>query len=252
VPNAIAWLAFLAAFALTVALPVAAAAWLRLRHGVSFWIFEVAAGLYLVNLVVQMPVFRGLTVAGLQGGVLLAPAIHALSEETTRYLSFRAGRTMRSARHAGGALVAGLGHGAMEAAIFALILGETVAVATLAPDALRAQGVDPVQLTSQLTSSIAAFTAIRLAAIACHVGFATLIVLAYRRSIVFLPLAMVVHLAFEATTSALQSGGPWRVLAFTAWAAGAAALVVWARRSRWLQRTTEVESEQGAAAEVRL
>jgi hypothetical protein len=247
-PNVLAWLAFVLAFALTVALPTAAAAWLRVRRGVPFRVFEVAAAFYLLNLVVQAPVFRGLTAAGVQGGALLAPAIYALCEETLRYLSFRAGRAMRSARHADGALVAGLGHGAMEAAIFALILGWTVAMATFAPDVLRAQGVAAVLSPAAVAGSMALFSAGRLAAIACHIGFATLVVLAYRRSPAFLPLAVVAHFAVDATTFGLQaSGGPWWVLAFAAWAAGAAVLVVVARRSRWLRAEAEVVAAEELA-----
>jgi uncharacterized membrane protein YhfC len=249
VPNVLAWLAFLVAFALTVALPTAAAAWLRLRRGVPFRVFEVAAAFYLLNLVVQVPVFRGLAAIGPQLGAVLAPAIYALCEETLRYLSFRAGRTMRSARHADGALAAGLGHGGMEAAIFALILGWTVAMATFAPDVLRAQGVAPLQSPAGLAGSMALFTAGRLAAIACHVGFATLVVLAYRRSVAFLPLAVVAHFAVDVTTFGLQArGGPWWVLAFGAWAAGAAALVALTRRSGWLRQEAGVPAEELAAA----
>jgi uncharacterized membrane protein YhfC len=240
-----AWLAFGVAFGLTVVGPVAIAVWLRLNRDVPFRVLEVAAVFYLLNLAVQVPIFRGLAAVGLPAGTLVAPAIYSLSEEVTRYLSFRAGRAMRSSRHADGALVAGLGHGGMEAVIFVLLLGWTVAAATFSPDALRAQGIDPAQAAAGVATSVAVFTAGRLAAIGCHIGFATLVVLAYRRSIAFLPVAIVAHFAVDATTFGLQSrGGPWWVLAFAAWAAAAAALVLWSRRSGWLRRQSETAPQQ--------
>jgi len=145
---------------------------------------------------------------------------------------------MRSSRHDDGALIAGLGFGGMEALIFALILTWTVVSVTFAPDSLRAQGIDATQTVNGVVGSGALYGVSRLSAIVSHLGFSTLSVLAYRRSVAFLPLAMAAHFAFNASTSQLQAlGAFWWVLAMIAWAAVSGLFVVWVRRARWLQRT---------------
>jgi uncharacterized membrane protein YhfC len=244
------WVAFLAMFALTALAPAATALWLRLRRDVPIRVFEIAAGFYLLNLAVQVPIFRLIgNRPGLLGPVLaplLAPAIYSLSEESLRYLSFRAGRTMRGSRHADGALTAGLGHGGMEALIFAFVLTSTVVSVTFAPASLNAQGIDATQIANGVMVSGAVYTVSRLAAIVCHVGLATLCVLAYRRSLAFLPIAVLVHFALNAGTSRLQAaGGPWWVLVLVAWAALFGLLAVWVRREGWLRRSPPPPASPG-------
>jgi len=178
VTLAVLWLAFLVMFVLTVGAPTAAALWLRLRRDVPIRVFEISAGFYLLSLLVQFPVF-GLTgnravLLGPLLAPLVAPAIYALSEESLRYLSFRAGWSMRGSRHDEGALMAGLGFGGMEALIFALILTWTVASVTFAPDSLRSKGIDATQTASGVIGSVATYSVSRLAAVACHLGFSTL------------------------------------------------------------------------------
>jgi uncharacterized membrane protein YhfC len=230
------WGAFLVTFLLTAGGPVAAAIWVRQKLGVPLRVFEVAAIFYLLNLAVQLPVFGLLGRAGLHGGLVfaavLAPAIYAVSEESMRYLSFRATGTMRGQRTADGALMAGLGHGGMEAIIFALSLAWTIGVATFAPDALRAIGVDAGRTLDNLTAFSATFTISRLCGVVTHLGFATLIVMAYRSSVLFLPLAMLAHLAVVASTSALQASSslPIWLLVLAAWAVASAAFVALVRR----------------------
>lgn len=238
------WVAFLAMFALTALAPAATALWLRLRRDVPIRVFEIAAGFYLLNLAVQVPIFRLIgnraVLLGPLLAPLLAPAIYSLIEESLRYLSFRAGRTMRGSRHADGALMAGLGHGGMEALIFAFVLTSTVVSVTFAPASLKAQGIDATQTANGVIVSGAVYTVSRLAAIVCHVGFATLCVLAYRRSLAFLPIAVLAHFAVNASTSRLQAvGGPWWVLVFVAWAALFGLLAMWVRREDWLRRWSE-------------
>jgi len=253
VTLAVLWLAFLVMFVLTVAAPAAAALWLRFRIDVPIRVFEASAGFYLVSLAIQLPVSgqvagRGLLLGPLLGP-LLAPAIYALSEESLRYLSFRAGRAMRSSRHDDGALMAGLGFGVMEALIFALILTWTVVLVTFAPESLRAQGIDPTQTASGVVGSGAVYCVSRLGAIACHLGFSTLSVLAYRRSVAFLPVVIAAHFAFNASTAGLQAlGGPWWVPAMIAWAAASILVVVWVRRAGWIQRTATAPTPHATAA----
>lgn len=247
------WLAFLVMFVLTVGAPTAAALWLRLRRDVPIRVFEISAGFYLLSLVVQFPVF-GLVgdravLLGQLLAPLIAPAIYALSEESLRYLSFRAGSAMRGSRHDDGALMAGLGFGCMEALIFALILTWTVASVTFAPDSLRRQGIDATQTASGVIGSVATYSVSRLAAIACHVGFSTLCALAYRRSVVFLPLVVAAHFAFNASSSRLQApGGLSWLLGVVAWAAGSALVVVWVRHTGWLRRSAQKPTPHATAA----
>lgn len=250
---AVLWLAFLVMFVLTVGAPAAAALWLRLRKDVPIRVFEISAGFYLLSLVVQFPVFglagNGAAMLGPLVAPLAAPAIYALSEESLRYLSFRAGWAMRGSRHDDGALMAGLGFGGMEALIFALILTWTVASVTFAPDSLRGQGIDATQTATGVIGSVAAYSVSRLAAIACHLGFSSLCVLAYRRSLVFLPLVMGAHFAFNASTSRLQTlDGLWWVLAVVAWAAASGLVLVWVRRAGWLRRSAPEPTPHATAA----
>jgi uncharacterized membrane protein YhfC len=243
------WAAFAVMFGLVVVGPGVAAVWLRSRLGVPLRVFEVAAGFYLLNLVVQVPVFRALAGAGVRGGLaftaLLAPAVYALCEETLRYLSFRATRAMRANRTPDGALMAGLGHGGMEAALFALSLGWTLALATFAPEALGSAGVGLSLTPGDFGAFFAVFTVSRLSAIASHLGFAVLVVAAYRRSLLFLPAAIGAHFAVDASTFGLQAigAGSWWLLVFAVWAAAGGLLVAWSRRGR------ERERERAAAAQ---
>jgi uncharacterized membrane protein YhfC len=227
------WVAFLVTFLVTAAGPVAAAVWLRRRLGVPLRVFEVAAGFYVLNLLAQVPVFALLAAAGLRGGLvvtaLVAPLVYALSEESLRYLSFRAGESMRRNRTSDGALMAGLGHGGMEAILFTLSLAWTVGLATLAPDLLRAAGVDPGQALSSMGGFAPVFTLSRLARLVCHLGFATLVVMAYRRSVLFLPAAMAAHLAVDGSTSLLQALGATHLAldAPTSWLHAIGATAAW-------------------------
>jgi uncharacterized membrane protein YhfC len=233
----LSWGALLVMFLLTAVLPVGAAFWLRLRLGVPLRVFEIAAGFYLVNLVVQVPIFQLLRGAGLTRGLLftavIAPAIYAACEEGVRYLSFRAGGTMRAYRTADGALMAGLGHGGMEAILFGISLAWTVAMVTFAPDVLRANGVDVSQTIGGLGSFFGAFSISRVSALVTHLGFATLTVMAYRRSTWFLAVAFLAHFAVDCSTFGLQAvgGPPWWVAAFVFWAAVSALFVASARRA---------------------
>lgn len=231
------WGALVAMFVLTAVVPVGAAFWLRLRLGVPIRVFEIAAGFYLLNLVVQVPIFQLLRGAGVSGGVLfvmvIAPAIYAGCEEGLRYLSFRAGSTMRAARTADGALMAGLGHGGMEALLFGISLAWTVVMVTFAPDVLRASGVDVSQTVGGLGYFFGAFTISRASALVTHLGFATLTVMAYRRTTWFLGVAFLAHFAVDASTSGLQAvgGSPWWLATFVFWAVASALFVARARRS---------------------
>jgi uncharacterized membrane protein YhfC len=120
--------------------PLAVGVWARARLRVPLRMFFIGGAFYLVQLVAQQPVWLGVRAAGLHDTFLLAavvgPAIWALFEESSRYLSWRAGRTMRENRTSNGALLAGLGHGGMESIVFTLQPIGTILVALVAPRSL--------------------------------------------------------------------------------------------------------------------
>ncbi|MEV0084410.1 YhfC family glutamic-type intramembrane protease [Saccharopolyspora sp. NPDC050642] len=134
--------------------PIAAALWIRRRFAVPRRVFWIAAGFFLANLAVNVPlvvmVWPSLFGAGSWALLAATAMTYAVCEEIARYLSFRAGRSMRENRTAGGALAAGVGHGVA-----------VVAPASAAVDPTRLQAVesiqkvDPVLMANCTTGSVA-------------------------------------------------------------------------------------------------
>ncbi|WP_344313850.1 YhfC family glutamic-type intramembrane protease, partial [Fodinicola feengrottensis] len=120
---------------------------LRKRLRVPLVIFVVAAGFYVLNLIVQQPIFLGIRATthatGLLMTGLIAPAVYAVCEEVLRFFSFRVGKSMRGNRTPNGAIMAGLGHGGAESMFFTLAMIASVATAVFAPRAFIANGGDP-------------------------------------------------------------------------------------------------------------
>src|SRR5262249_19767214 len=135
----------------------------------------------------------------------LTTLIYGVSEETMRYLSFRAGRAMRASRTADGALMAGVGHGGAESIFFGLSTAATTLVAAFAPDAFRGSGVAASDILGGPYWFFLAGGASRILAITVHLAFATLIVLAYRRSWIYYPLAILAHFAVDFSTFGVQA-----------------------------------------------
>lgn len=199
----------------------------------------IAAGCYLLNLALQRPILAGLrlVVRGLSPvlviGVLSA-VVYGVTEETVRYLSWRAGRTMRQNRTSNGAIVAGLGWGGTESLYFTLSVLIGVVGALVAPGLLA--GVSPqAALATASLGFLAVFVLERLCALSGHLAFAHLSVLAYRRSVAYLPVAIAAHIAFDASVFSLGVIlGPrsvWPTVLFAALALGALVLVERLRRS---------------------
>ncbi|WP_190816763.1 YhfC family glutamic-type intramembrane protease [Saccharopolyspora pogona] len=156
---------------------------------------------------------------------------YAVCEEIARYLSFRAGRSMRANRTAAGALAAGVGHGGADSVLFGLQYALGMAVVWLLPQALPSGAAARLSGSPWWTFLLTGVE--RPIAIACHVGFAALIVLAYRRSALFLPVAVAAHFVVDFATFGLQgvAGGFWHDLLFLAFAIAAVFVFRWARRS---------------------
>jgi len=177
-------------------------------------ILGVAAAFYLLNVLIQVPILRVMHTVGVDRGVsasILFPAVYAISEEACRYLSFRAGHTMRENRTSTGAVLAGLGHGCMEALVLLVLFA--------------------MHTNSWSWLGFGLFAAGRILAVCTHLGLATLVVLAYRRSRWCLVLAVLAHFAVDWSTFALQArAGLWYLLLFTIWAFMAFALILLVKR----------------------
>jgi uncharacterized membrane protein YhfC len=176
----------------------------------------IAAGCYLLNLVVNVPL-TVLLYPSLQLPPVLLLALTALTygvcEELARWLSFRLG-SLRRHRDGDGAISAGLGHGGAESVLFGLSYAAGTVGALFAPDALP-------QATRDALAGANPWVFIgtgldRLPALAGHLVFALLIVLAYRRGAQFLLLAIAAHAALDFTMFALRDYAPLPVF-IAAW-----------------------------------
>ncbi len=235
------WVAFALQVAIMVLFPISLAIFFHRRFRGSWVIFFIAAGFYLINLVIQIPfVYAWYYLFAKLPWVALAlvTLTYALSEETMRYLSFRVGHIMRASRTANGALMAGVGHGGMESIIFALSAAFTLFAALYMPLALGGTA-EYVLHASWWTFVLSGVS--RILAITVHLGFATLIVLAYRRTWWFYPLAILVHFLVDFSTFGVQNltgSLGWTLAVFALWAIAAVILLVRVRR------TDVVEAEQ--------
>lgn len=231
----------MAALAVTVLVcgiaPLAVALALGRRLRLPKRMVAIAAGCYLLNLALQQPIFAGLrlVVGGLNPvlvAAVLPSMVYGITEEIVRYLSWRAGRSMRHNRTSNGAIVAGLAWGGVESLMFTLMILIGVLGAVLAPVPLR--GMPQAALAAASLTSLAVFAAGRLCALAAHLAFAHLSVQAYRRSVAYLPLVIAAHIIFDASVFALAVVlGPhsrWPMVLFGALAAAALVAVVRLRR----------------------
>lgn len=248
----LSWLVFPVLLLGTVLL---AALWLHRRTRVPLVMLAVATGFSLLNLLavilIIILVIMVIRAAGvwnsLPWAVVGLPAIVAVCVETFRYLSFDAGQVMRANRTSTGALMAGLGYGGMTV-IYTLV----VVVVRLLYGSWAHVG-----LLSALGFSFA-LTLRCACVIATELGLVTFVVLAYRRSRLYLPLAMIAHFALTCTLALaahVMHAGLWSLPLYAFWAATAIALVVRVHRSGWLEapprgEPAAVESGGGFGAPI--
>jgi uncharacterized membrane protein YhfC len=257
--STINWVAFGAQMAVMVLFPVALAIIFHRRLGAAWRVYFIAAGFYLINLVVQMPFVYAANAAFAKSlpwvALALTALIYGVSEETLRYLSFRAGRTMRANRTANGALMAGVGHGGTESMLFALSTAATTLMALLAPAAFDANAAaSGSTATAADILGAPSWTFLggglsRILAIAVHLAFATLIVMAYRRSWLFYPLAILAHFAVDFSAFGVQmltDSLGWTLVVFADWAILALVLLLAVRRTA-LNAAAEAPSDERAA-----
>ncbi len=201
-------LAIIVELALMLVLPVVAAVWWCRRRRVPGSVPLIAAGCYLLNLVVNVPlvavVYPTLGLPPL-ATLALTALTYGVCEELARWLSFRIG-PLRRHRDGDGAIAAGIGHGGTEAIMFGLpyLLGTLSLL--LAPSFL------PPETVAQLSAAdpwLFIGTGLdRLPAMAGHLVFALLIVLAYRKGARYLLLAIGAHAALDFTMFVLRDYAP--------------------------------------------
>jgi hypothetical protein len=217
--------------------------WLHQRCRVPLVMLAIAAGFYLLSFLAGVIIWVGVHAAGIRNGVMfavvLAPAIGAVCAETSRYLSFRASRSMRVNRTIEGALMVGLGYGGMGVIIVWVFYLLRYRAYWMRYAALPGSWLHAGLFVLSGVVGYALSVIIQL-------GLATLVVLAYRRSLLFLPLAVLAGFAVTASTHALVMvhGVTWPVA--VCWAAAAMALVVLVHRSGWL--TVAPQDEPAAVA----
>lgn len=214
---------------LMIGLPVALAVWWCRRTRVPWPAPLIAGAFYLLNLLVNVPLTAGLYPRlGLSPVLLtaLTALTYGVCEELARWLSFRVG-SLRRHRDGDGAIAAGIGHGGLESMLFGLSYAAGAIAALIAPDALpettRAAlvGADPwIFIGTGLD---------RLPALAGHLVFALLIVLAYRRGVRYLWLAIVAHAALDFTMFMVRDYAPTAVF-IVVWALVGVASLLLARR----------------------
>jgi len=177
----------------------------------------------------------------------LVTLTYGVSEETMRYLSFRAGRIMKAWRTPDGALMAGAGHGGTEAIVFALGAAFTLFAALLIPQSLKTSGVSAADILNAPWWTFVLSGVSRVLAIMVHLGFATLIMLAYRRTWKFYPLAILVHFIVDFSTFGVQNltgSAGWTLVVFALWASAALLLLARVRR----MNRTETAQNTGSSS----
>lgn len=193
---------------LMIVLPIVAVTWWWRRRGIPASVPFIAAGFYLLNLAVNVPLTTMLYPA-LALPPVLALALTALTygvcEETARYASFRVG-SLRRHTDADGGIAAGLGHGGTESIMLGLPYAFGTLAAVLAPASLP-------QATRDLLATASPWAFIgtgldRLPALAGHLVFALLIVLAHRRGLKFLWIAIAAHVLLDFAMFALRDYAP--------------------------------------------
>jgi len=230
--NTVNWLAFTLQMVLMILFPIGLAIFFKRRFHVSWVVFFIAAGFYLINLVVQLPlVFAWYSLFGKIPWLQLAlvTLTYALCEETMRYLSFRAGSIMRANRTMNGALMAGAGHGGTESIIFAIGAAFTLSTALLMPQTSKVSRISVADIVNAPWWTFILLGFSRVLAITTHLGLASLTVLAYRRSWLFYPLAIFAHFVLDFTTFGVQSltsSSLWTLLVFALWAIAALFLIL--------------------------
>lgn len=230
--------AFAFALAVMIALPIVLAVLVVRKRRLPASIPLVAGGFYLLSLAVSVPL-NGFLWPHLLGSstlltLLLTCITWGLCEELAQYASFRWVPVMRGHRDDAGALAAGLGHGGAESILFGLQLAAGVLTLVLAPQQLQPGAQQQIIAAGPLGLVMQGLD--RLPAIAGHIAFAFLVVLAFRRGVRYLPIAIGVHIAVDFSVFTFQRyvSGYWFDLFFAVIGAVALGFVARIVKSRIL------------------
>lgn len=222
--------------------PGAAAVVVSRRTRLPFRLTLIAAGFYLVNLVIQQPILFAVRASGLVtapvASALAASLVYAVCEESARYSSWFCGRSMRGNRTWSGGILAGVGHGGAESIGFALVTVAGIALAVALPSAIPGGRAHAMLYGDNLVSYyLVGMVLGRAFAICGHLAFAQLSVLAHTRSAWFLPAAIGAHFLVDGATLGLAAvSGATSLpvtLVFLTFAVVAVVFVAICRRRRW-------------------
>ncbi|MBA3529987.1 MAG: YhfC family intramembrane metalloprotease [Propionibacteriaceae bacterium] len=243
-------LTFAFALFMMIALPVLLAFLVVRARRLPVRVPLVAAGFYFISLAITLPLTAFAWPLAFGRGSLLTLALTCLTwgvcEELARFASFRFVPVMQRHRDDSGALAAGLGHGGAESIIFGLQFGAGVALMTLFPQQLPAGAGQ--QALSGGPVSFVLLGLDRLPALAAHLAFAFLIVMAFRRGLKYLPIAIVAHTLLDFVVFSIQKyfGALWFEAVFGL--LGAAALILVALLLRHQTIATQDEEPPPTAA----
>nr|WP_244954059.1 YhfC family glutamic-type intramembrane protease [Spelaeicoccus albus] len=206
-----------------IGLPVAASLVVCRRWRVPAGIPFIAAGFFLAQLILNSFLTKWLLPGALGHGevmILLSALIYGVFEETARYFSFRVG-PLRRRRDMGGALAAGIGHGGMESITMAVPYLLGAVMMTVSPGAYPPAAVAAFRHANPLL--FIGTGADRIPAMLCHIIFAVMVVLAYRRGRKWIVAAIAAHAAVDALMFTLTAYAPatvwiglWTLIALAA------------------------------------
>ena len=199
-------LAFAFALVVMIVLPVLLALVVARTRRVPFRVVLVAAGFYLLNLAVNVPLTGFVWPLLLGRSSLLTLLLTCLTwgvcEELARYASFRFVRVMKENRTDSGALAAGLGHGGAESVLFGLQFAAGTVLVLLFPHQFPAGA--RAQIFANGPTGFILTGLDRIPALACQLAFAVLVVLAFRRGRRYLLLAIAAHTAVDVVVFGIQ------------------------------------------------
>jgi hypothetical protein len=134
--------------------------------------------------------------------VLLTAVTSGLCQELARYAAFRYAKPLRDRRDHAGALAAGVGHAAVASVLTGIQFVGGLALLLFLPRMFDA-GTRQQMLTEN-GAPIALAALSQLPLVACSLAFSVLVVLAQRRSLIYLALAIVAHIGLLWAVSSLS------------------------------------------------
>lgn len=226
------------------------------KRGLPIRVPLIAGAFYLLNLAVNVPlvayVWPLLFDRNTLQGIAVVAITYGVCEEVARWASFRFVPLMRAHRDESGALAAGLGHGGAESILLGLQFGAGVALVLLFPSRFGEAAIQQVTAPGALGYALAGLD--RIPALAAHIALAFLIVMAFRRRRIFLPIAIAAHtlLDFLIFGLRLKAPGYWYEAVFFLTGAIALGFVAVMIKNRVIppEPTSNEEPQQSAGTPI--